>query len=70
MDNVVMQPRCVHCGIAHPGPAVMAISYGHAPCAHCGRTPQVYTDEAAYRDAVRRVRDANYQDWRAARGRR
>lgn len=68
MDNVVMQSRCVHCGIAHPGAAVLAISYGHGNCAHCGRTSQVYTDEGAYRDAVKRARDADYRRYRGGSG--
>lgn len=35
--NVAMQSRCIHCLGEHYAPAVIAISYGEAPCHNCGK---------------------------------
>lgn len=51
-----MQTRCVYCGTEHYALAVVAISYGHAKCGRCGRTPPVYTDREQYRRALREAR--------------
>jgi hypothetical protein len=59
-DETVMQPRCIFCKREQYAPAVYAISLGEHPCCWCGRTPPVFTDRAAYREALKD------QDWRAA----
>ncbi len=50
-DDVITQARCLYCGAEHYGPAVDAISHGEESCSSCGRTPPVFRDRAAYREA-------------------
>jgi hypothetical protein len=56
MNDVVYQPRCVHCGAAHYALAVPAISHGEAPCGRCGQHAPVFTDHRAYAAMLRRNR--------------
>lgn len=59
---VVMQLRCIFCKREQYMPAVWDISFGRKPCTWCVHTPPVFTDEAAYREALRD------EDWRAVLG--
>lgn len=61
-EGVVMQPRCIGCGVGHYGPGVFAISHGEARCGQCGLLPPVFHDEGAYREALSDL------DWRGATG--
>lgn len=61
-ERIVMQPRCIGCKREQYGPGVFAISHGEAGCAWCGLCPPVFTDEAAYREALRD------EDWRGHTG--
>jgi hypothetical protein len=59
-SDVVVQPRCVHCGMEHYALAVWAISHGHGACHNCGFTPPVFTNPQEYRDALRRARERRW----------
>ncbi len=49
--GVVMQTRCVYCGVEHYAPLVWEISHGRVSCDSCGRIPPVFTSKAEYREA-------------------
>lgn len=55
MDDVVMQPRCIHCDTEHYCMNVLAISLGEAPCGKCGKLAPVFTSRAEYRAALQRI---------------
>lgn len=61
-ERIVLQPRCISCDTEHYGPAVFAISHGEARCGNCGLRPPVFTDPAAYAEALRD------EDWRGYAG--
>jgi hypothetical protein len=48
--KIAMQTRCVKCGLEQYAPAVMQISFGEHPCAWCGHTPPMMSEEE-YRNA-------------------
>jgi hypothetical protein len=62
LDDVVMQTRCIGCKKEQYAPGVFAISHGEARCGVCGLRPPVFTEEAAYLEAL------NDLDWRGATG--
>lgn len=45
MSNVVMQVRCVHCGMDQYAPNVIDVSNGNCPCCWCGKMSSPMTEE-------------------------
>lgn len=51
--GVVVQARCLFCGVQHYAPLVWEISNGRVSCASCGRVPPVFTSKTEYQEARR-----------------
>ena len=57
-ENIVIQPRCVHCLKEQYALAVLGVSAGQLGCSWCGQTAPVFTSDHEYHAALNQAREA------------